>query len=65
MTPDDIAKMIRDRLDQLGWSDTELACKSGLTVDTTRKAATTGRVNVATMLKICRAMGLKIKMVRN
>ncbi|MFU8803187.1 MAG: hypothetical protein ACNA8W_05190 [Bradymonadaceae bacterium] len=62
MAAEDIAKMLRDRLEDLGWSDIYAARQAGVMASVLRRAVTTGRVRVESMVRIAQALGLEVKM---
>lgn len=61
---DDVVDVIRDRLDELGWTLEELASRAGLNAASLRRLLTSSSANptFATTMSIAGALGLRIEM---
>ena len=60
-TPEDIAELLAKRLRdlrlRLGWKQTTLAARSGVSLPTVRRYERTGQTSVANLLRLCFALG--------
>ncbi len=59
--PEDIGRRLADRLRgerlRLGWKQSTLAERSGVSVPTIRRYERTGRTTIETLLRLCHALG--------
>ena len=60
-TPEDIERQLADRLRQerlrLGWKQSTLAERSGVSVPTIRRTERSGRTSLRSLLRLCHALG--------